>query len=862
MKNNIYTSIYKTFFKAMFVLLLAAPVMAYSQTDSLVPPSLLNDSMATNSIPNNEVMELTIDSFISKDALESRVTYKAKDSIRFDMKNQKMYLFGESEIYYEDIELKAEEIESDLDSNVVTARGKKDSTNTYFGEPIFKQANKEFNAHEIKYNFDTKKGLITDVKTQEGEGYIHGNKIYKNPDNILYIKNGKYTTCNLAEPHYHFGATRLKIIPEDKIITGPADLFIEKAPTPFAIPFGFFPNSNKQKSGIIIPAPGESQQFGFFMLNGGYYLYINEHLDAQLTGDFYSKGSWGARFNSNYKNRYHFNGNVNLTYSKFMNGEKEFPDFSERRDFFFRWRHNQDAKARPNSVFSANVNFGTTTNFTNNFNSNANDFLSSSFNSSISYTKRFGNSPFTLNLNASHSQNSISKLITVRLPDIALNMARIYPFKQKTSVGGQKFYEKIGVSYSMNTRNEVTALDSLYNINEPQYLTQKFKNGMKHTIPLNTSIKLFKYFSLTPAFNYSEVWYLKTINKSWSDTSNSVVTDTINGFARGNTYNTSANLTTKFYGMYAFKGKKIKALRHVITPSAGLTYVPENNSGLRNYTDSSGKNYDYSIFQDGIYGTSHTTEAGFVNMSLLQNFEMKVRNNKDTANPITKITLLENLGLSTNYNMLADSFNWNNISLTARTYILKKINVNFNGSIDPYALDTSGVRLNKSHYGETGYLGRLTSANLAVGFSFRSKTQAKKTTKTSKFGTEEDLAYINANLDDYIDFEVPWTLNIGYNVNYSKPTFNSSERIIQTVNFSGDMSLTKKWKVGFTSGYDFQRHDFSYTTLNFYRDLHCWEMSLQWVPFGIRQSYTFTIKVKSSILQDLKLTRRNIPSVF
>lgn len=847
MKNNIYTNILLTFFKTVIVFVfLLFSLGADAQTDSLISDS---------------ITVLPIDSFISKDALDSKVKYKATDSIRFDMKTQQIFLFGKAEIYYEDIELKAEEIESNLDSNVVTAKGKQDTTGKFYGEPVFKQAQKEFNAHEIKYNFNSKKGLITDVKTQEGEGYIHGNKIYKNPDNVLYIKNGKYTTCNLAEPHYHFGATKLKVIPNDKIITGPADLFIENAPTPFAIPFGFFPNTNKQRSGIVIPEPGESAQFGFFMLNGGYYLYINEHLDAQLTGDFYSKGSWGTKFNSNYKNRYHFNGNVNLSYSVFKNSEEEFPDYSERKDFFFRWRHNQDQKARPNSVFSANVNFGTTSNFVNNFNSTSNDYLSSTANSSISYTKKWSNSPFTLNLNASHSQNNLTKLITVRLPDVALNMARIYPLKSKNTIGNQKFYEKIGVGYAMNARNEVTALDSLYNINEPQYLTEKFKNGMRHNIPINTSLKVFKYFSLTPSFNYSEIWYLKTINKNWSDTSNTVITDTINGFSRGNSYSVSANLTTKVYGMYTFKSKKIKALRQVITPSVGLSYIPENTSGLRSYTDSSNTTYEYSIFKDGIYGTSHSAKAGLLNFSLLQNFEMKVRNNKDTANPISKITLLDNLGFTTNYNMLADSFNWSNISINARTNIFKKINLNFNGTLDPYALDTNETRINKSHMSQEGGLGRLTNANLSVNFALRSKVNRKKE-KESKFATEEELAYINSNLDDYIDFEIPWTLNIGYNVNYSKPTFEDSKRVIQTLNFSGDLSLTKKWKVGFTSGYDFQNHKYTYTTLNLYRDLHCWEMSLQWIPIGVRQSYLFTIKVKSSILQDLKLTRRNIPSVF
>lgn len=804
-----------------------------------------------------------IDSFISKDALESKVTYKAKDSIRFDLKNQQIFLYGGSEVYYEDLELKAEEIESDLDSNIVTARGKQDSINgKWFGEPIFKQAAKEFNAHKIKYNFNTKKGLIVDVKTQEGDGYIHGNKIYKDPDNVLYIKNGKYTTCNLAEPHYHFGATKLKIIPNDKIITGPADLFIENAPTPLAIPFGFFPNTKKQKSGILIPAPGESQQFGFFMLNGGYYLYINDHLDAQLTADIYSKGSWGTNFNTNYKTRYRFNGNFNLDYSVFKNGEKEFPDYSERRNFFVKWRHNQDPKARPNSVFSANVNFGTTTNFTTNFNSSSGDYLSANFNSNISYVKRWSNSPFTLNVNASHSQNNISKMITVRLPDVALNMARLYPFKKKKVVGSQKFYEKIGLSYSMNTKNEVTASDSLFNINEPQFLTSKFRNGMRHNIPINTSLKLFKYFSFAPSFNYSEIWYLKTINRTYTD-SNTVFTDTLNGFARGNTYNMSTNLTTKLYGLYQFKGKNKSALRHVITPSVGVSYIPENNSGLRFYTDSTGARNEYSIFEDGIYGISHQTEAGNVNFNLLQNFELKVRNKKDTTgkNPYTKIKLLENLGLSTSYNMLADSFNWSNISVSARTFILKKINVNMSASIDPYALDSSGIRENHSHYSETGYIGRLTNARLTVNYSLRSKVKPQKQ-KTSKFATEEELAYINANLDDYIDFNIPWTLNFGYNLNYRKPTFNDSEVILQTLNFSGDVSLTPKWKIGFTSGYDFQQSDYTYTTLNFYRDLHCWEMSMQWIPTGPRQSYLFTIKVKSSVLQDLKLTRRNIPSVF
>ncbi len=846
MNFNYYTKLF--YLLRLFTLLLLG----------VLPFSMLAQHDTTQST----IQILSIDSFISKDAMKSKVEYKAKDSIRFDLKLQQIFLFGESEVHYEDLELKAEEIESDMDSNIVIAKGKQDSTLKYVGEPYFKQSDKEFYAHEIKYNFKSKKGLISDVKTQEGEGYIHGQKIYKNADNILYIRNGKYTTCNLAEPHYHFGANKLKIIPNDKIITGPADLFIENAPTPFAIPFGFFPNTPKQKSGIIIPMPGESQQLGFFMLNGGYYLFVNDHLDAELTADVYSKGSWGTKFNSNYSNRYKFNGKIETNYSVFKNSEKEFPDYSEKKDFFIRWHHNQDPKANPTSVFAANVNLGTSTNFTNNYNTSATDYLSTNFSSNISFTKRWDNKPFTLNINASHNQNTLSKQITIRLPEIAFSVARIYPLARKKMVGAQKFYEQIGLSYSLNFKNEVTAYDSLFNINKPELVTRQLKNGIKHTIPISTSIKVLKYFTLNPAVNYSEIWYLKTIHKSWDTTQiNNIRADTINKFERGSTYNASANLTTKLYGMYSFKGSRIKAIRHVVTPSVGISYTPENNSGIRTYSDTNNITYKYSIFQDGVYGGTNTVKAGLLNLSLMQGFEMKYRTKNDTSNVLKKVTLIDNLSLSSNYNMLADSFNWSNISIGARTYLFNKFNINFNGTVDPYALDSLGSKINKSNYAETGSLGRLTNASVNVGFMLKSKV-ANKIEKTTNFATEQELAYVNSHLDDYIDFDVPWTLNIAYNVYYSKPVFESSKSVVQTIGVTGDVSLTQKWKIGFSSGYDFQQHDLSYTNLGIYRDLHCWEMDIQWIPLGPRQSYTFTIKVKSAMLQDLKLIRRNIPSIF
>ena len=401
---------------------------------------------------STKVDSVRMEGLTSGDALKSKVTYTAKDSIRIDIKNKLVYLFGSSEVYYENIELKSENIEINMDSSIISAKGKQDSLGKYYGEPSFKEAGQEVKSHEMKYNFKTKKGVIYNAITHEGENFIHGDKIYKTPDDILYIKNGKYTTCNLDHPHYFFSSNKLKIIPDDKIVTGPANLVIEDVPTPIAIPFGFFPNSNKQRSGLIIPTPGESAQYGFFLLHGGYYVAISDNISTELTGDYYSKGSWGANFLTNYKKRYKFSGMLNTNYSIFKNGFKEFPNYAENSNFFIKWNHTQDPRARPNSTFSANVNFGNSENYTNNFNSTGSEYLSTSFNSSISYAKSWAGKPFNLSLNAYHNQNTISKSVTLRLPEVAFNMSRIYPLKRKT-IGKQKFYEKIGLSYSMNAKN-------------------------------------------------------------------------------------------------------------------------------------------------------------------------------------------------------------------------------------------------------------------------------------------------------------------------------------------------------------------------------------------------------------------------
>lgn len=847
MKSNIYTNINSNLYthSILLCILLCSIINLRAQEST--------DSLLTDSVQ--------VDTLISPDAIEEPVTYLAQDSMRFDLRTQRVFLYGNAEVYYKDISLKSAQIEINIDSNIVIARGIYDTLGNYIGKPIFKEAEQEFNAHEIKYNFTTKKGLITDVITQEGDGYIHGQKIKKTATDVLYIKNGKYTTCNLEEPHYYLHASKLKIIPNDKIVTGPANMVVEDVPTPLAIPFGFFPNKKGSKSGIIVPEPGESTEYGFFLLNGGYYWALSNKVDMQFKGDFYSKGSWGSNYTLNYKKRYKYAGFFDGKYSIMKNSYPEFPDYTEKRDFFVKWQHNQDSKARPGSVFSANVNFGTSTNFTNNFNSSGNDYLNNSFNSSISYKKSWLGTPFNLSLNGYHSQNTIGKTVTIRLPEVGFSMSRVNPFKRKITIGKRKFYENIGVSYNLNAKNELTTADTLLAINRYDELSKQMRNGAKHTVPLSTSIKLLKYFTLNPAVNYSETWYLQSIEQQWNNTTNSLDVDTLSGFVRGNQYNFSANLTTKVYGLFQYKSKRIKALRHVLTPNVGFTYIPENKSGLKSYTDGAGNKVEYSTFQNGIYGTTHNEEAGLINMGLQNNLEMKVLSKKDTANPIKKIKILDYLNFSTSYNIRADSLNWSNVAITGRTKLFNKININFSGSFDPYALDSNGSKINSFYYDKTGKLARLTSANLNVGINFNGKSNSKQE-KTSEYATEEELDYILANKDAYIDFDIPWNFGVNYSIRYSKPNFKSSENIIQTLNFTGDISVTKKWKVGATSGYDFEQKDFSYTSVDIYRDLHCWELRFNWIPFGIRQSYLLTIQVKSSVLQDLKLTRRSLPNIF
>jgi lipopolysaccharide assembly outer membrane protein LptD (OstA) len=841
-------------FLTIFFLAVSMKIFAQNNDTTIVKSD--TTIVKTDSLSLNSPADTSTTDSLKAEAngdFKSKVEYSADDSLYFDVENEVVYLYGNGSVKYEDMTLKANYIEVNLRNKGMYSTFTKDSAGEKAGIPDFVQSDNKFKADEIHYNFNTKKGKIKGVYTQQGEGYIHGETVKKIED-YEYIRNGLYTTCDLPHPHYGIAAAKLKVINNKKIITGPAYLVIEDVPLPLAIPFGFFPNRKGRSSGIIFPAYGESGDLGFYLKNGGYYFGLNDYVDAALTGDIYSKGSWGSQFFSNYANRYHYNGNLSFSYSRIQTGEKELPDFSYSNQYFVRWSHSQDPKARPNSLFTANVNAGTSNFYQVQVSSPINT-LTNTYQSSISYSKTWPGTPFSFSSSLSHNQNSLTKDISISLPQASFNVSRIYPFARKVSIGEQKWYEKIGVSYTGTLQNQINTKDTiLFPLNSQT--PKLFNNGMQHTIPVSTSIKVLKFITLTPSANYTERWYTRTIEKKYLTDENVVVNDTVNGFKAARDFSTSASLNTRIYGMYQFKNSKVIAVRHVMSPTISFSYRPDFSTPSWHYykpvqIDSLGHETKYSIFETGIFGSPSSGKSSLINFGLDNNIEMKTRKQTDSAETTKKIKIFESLSIASSYNIAADSLRWSNIGINGRTTLFDKINLTAGSSFDPYIVDATGNRRNISEWQEHHRLARLTSATMAIGFNLNHI--AKKTTDK---GSDADRKFIKDHPDDFVDLDVPFTLNVNYSLTYSKPGVTEAQ-LSQIVNFNGDLSLTPKWKIIFSSGYDFHLKDISYTSLSFYRDLHCWEMRFNWVPLGSFPYWNFQINVKASILQDLKYLRKN-----
>ncbi len=833
-----------------------------------------NDSIVATDTVFQDTIRFDIDKHQSE--IEDQVDYNAQDSTIIDFINKRAYLFGKAEVFFEDIQLNADYIAIDFDTKDVLATGTwVDSTKKYIGRPSFNDAGKVYEADTMRYNFKSKKGISYGVLTTEKDGFIHGKRVLRDSQENIYVKNAQFTTCNLPHPHFYIKADKIKVIPGKQIITGPANLVIEGINTPLVVPFGFFPIPEKRKQGILFPTFGQSQERGYNLRGLGYYIPVNDFFDIQVAGDIYFRGSWGATLRSNYYKRYKYRGNLQFSFNKNEFGEPESPEFRISNDYNLRWSYTKDAKSRPGSNFSANVNF-VTSSFLKNNTTNYSDIISTNSNSSISYSKGFLNRKVNLNIASNINQNLSTGDLTMTLPQLTANMSRQMPFKNFStkSKSLKSFMRNLGVSYQGTFRNEIRTKDTILigSIQErfsgrPSIKTASLadatKNGISHRIPISTSFKALKWITISPNISFDEYWYLETTNKKWDSENDTLVTATIPGFDRALSYRTSISMSTIIYGMKVFKKEsKLQAIRHVVRPNLSAVWAPDFSAGENNgyrtvQTDTPQVFNTYSIYENGLLGRPNSGPQASLNFGIGNNLEIKIKSKKDTTNGgIKKIKIIENFNINSGYNFLADSFHLSTFRLSGNTTILNKIRMTFGTTFDPYQWElnsdrTKSYRRKNYALSSMNTLGHFTQSNLSISTNLNPDAFQRK---SSQNANEQELEFINNNLQNYIDFNIPWSLSINYNMRASKPVL-LEKNITQSLTFNGDIKLSKNWKIGINSGYDISKKELSLTSLNFFRDLHCWQMNFEWYPIG-RQMFSFGINVKSSTLQDLKLNRR------
>ena len=847
-----------------------------------------------DSLPLQDSTGVRQDSIPKKGDIETTINYTARDSIRASMETKMIWLYGEAKITYGNIELEADEIIIDYANNTLTAHGTRDSLGNRVGYPIFKNGAELYETKDIIYNFKTGRARISEVVTQQGEGYLHSDAAFKNEKNEILSVRNSYTTCNLEHPHFRIRSTKTKAIPNDKIVSGPFYMEFNDIPLPLGFLFGMFPAQQESSSGILFPSFGEERRRGFNLRGLGYFFDINEYVKLGVTGDLYSNGSHALYINSNYQKRYAYSGGLNFSYSKNINNDEvENPTIS--KDFRLTWSHSPQSKGT--SRFAASVNAATSTyNQNNNLNYGyQNEYttgqlsnISTKLSSNVSYSKRFTGTPFNLGVNLSHQQDLVTGQIDLPLPTVSFNMTNIYPFQRKGRTGPM---DNFSVSYTMNGTNRITnnlgrlpgtSTDSIapFTMENLPTFFENSRKGVRHTIPASFSFKLLRFFTVSPSVNYEEKWYFEKLDWRYERDENGnyiAKADTIQGFNRIANYSVSAGINTRLYGTYFFKRGKVKAIRHIVNPSVSIGYTPDF-SGNPDYFDvivkPSGPStvyqpqVTYKSRHDGfVYGGSSLGRSGAIGFGIGNNLEMKVKSEKDSV--ARKVMLLNNLSISSSYNLMADSFNLAPFGLAANTNILENlININLSASLDPYVYadvvtdsetgKTVERRFN-SYAWKGGSLGRITSATLAIGSNLNPKAREKQKESQEKIAKsnlpEQEKQFYLQNPNSYIDFDIPWSMNVNFNLSYGHQ-LNAEPTVTSTVSLSGDVSLSEKWKVNYNTGYHLQSREFTQTNITIARDLHCWTMRLTWVPFGRFQSYNFTINVKASMLSDLKVERR------
>jgi lipopolysaccharide assembly outer membrane protein LptD (OstA) len=819
----------------------------------------------------------------AKAFLDGKVKYKAEQYARIDQKKKLITLYDKAELYYQDIELKAGIIVMDYEKNEVYAGRIKDSTGKYTQYPNFKQGENVVEPDSIRFNFKTKKALIWNSRSDQGEFKI----TKKENDSVYFLKNARFTTSkNIDNPEYYFQTNKVKFIPGKKVVTGLTNMVIANVPTPIALPFAYFPMSKETNiSGLILPSYNDSNTRGFSLQNGGYYFALNDHYDLTVSGDYYTNGSYGMRFESSYAKRYSYRGNLNFRFENLITSERGYPDYLKQKIYNLQWSHSRDSKANPNSTFSASVNLGSSKYFQRSINlANIGSNLNNTLNSSISYSKTFNSVPqVRMSLSATHSQNTQTEVINMTLPTLQLSVDRIYPFVGKDGVK-KGFIKNINLQYNLSGRNTITTTDSLF------FKPQMFRDaqlGMQHSIPLSTNFKLFKYFSASTSLNYEEVWYAKTIARNYDADQSKVVDKTVSGFDAFRTYSFSSSIGTTIYGTFNFgKNKKIQSIRHVMRPSVSYGYTPSFEKYYDTYAlDASGTtSKQYSRFEGGIFGAPGLNNSNTMGFDLSNTFEAKVKDSDSTKVEAKKIMLLNNLNLSTSYNLDADGVTalaWSPIRVSGGTQLLNnKMNVNFGATLDPYAIDNSGNRINMFNIDNGGSLFRMTSANMTLNYSISSaeKDGSKKDTNAQSQrngGRDDDLFGQNTVLNDnrrsqfdgseetgedkiseFFNSKLPWDMTFAYSLTYGNN--NREKKIIgNSIMISANTDLTPKWKAGISTGYDFVQNGVTFTQLRFERDLLSWRMDFNWTPFGTNANWGFFIGIKSGVLSDIKWDKRS-----
>ncbi len=797
------------------------------------------------------------------------------DSLVYDVRSKKVYIYNEGDVTYQDMNLKADFMRMDMTTKEIYAYGKADSVDGEYSptRPTFTQGGSTFNMDTITYNIESGKAKIKGVATQEGDGWLVGGQVKKMKDNSINISDGKYTTCDHTDcPHFYLQMTKAKVIPGKKVITGPAYLVMEDVPIYFlGIPEGFFPLSSGPKSGLLMPTFGEEARRGFFLRDLGYYFTFGDHFDLALRGGIYTLGSWEASAVSNYVKRYKFRGNLNFQFSNVKLGEKGEPDYVNQNSFSLKWTHTQDPKANPGSTFSASVNFATS-GYSQYAATNLNDLLATQTNSSIAYSKNWAGTPFSLSANMSVSQNSQNKTIAITLPNIVFNVATFYPFKRKEAMGKQRWYEKISVRYTANMTNSLsTSEDEIFS---KESLT-KMKNGIKHTIPVSASFNLFNYINVSPTFNYTESWVFRKQERIWNPETNTIdYLDPEYGFWRMWNYTANVSASTTVYGMYRAKNKrkmqKIQAIRHTLTPTIGVAYNPDFTNPRYGYysqvqSDESGRTQSYSPFADNAYTAPSNRLSASLTFSLSQNLEMKVLSDRDTSG-MRKIKLIDDIKIGGSYNFAADSLRLSNLSVSFRTSVIKNFGINLALQLDPYKLSPEGKRTNQLRLP-----GRVISTGWSFSYSFKSRDDRSQPAMNDLGSIP--VEYQNPYYDPYgrmdpnlrrqymamayYDFSLPWNVSFSYTVRYSSSPFNNGttgykQTVQQTVQANGSINITPKMGLSITTGFDIMTRELSTTQISITRDLHCWQMSFSWIPFGRAKQWNFNIGVKAASLADLK----------